>query len=408
MKRAYFIAALSAALSAAPTANEDFVVAEAAAAYSNAVYTAGTNTTAATTALDESLSSRLSLASRDATNYTDKVAGQVRAAIPTDNAQLANGAGYVTAAITNGLHLTETDPTVPAWAKAASAPLPPNYATVSNKAMTALQSYTETDPAFSAWADAHVVAGGSMVDWAIDALYAMKLGDGFSTTYSAEDITTISNGFAAADESLSSRLSLASLAATNYTDFAIGAAIDNTNPVFSNAVLSVGLGVDTNTVAAINALVEAGDELPIGGATSVGALLLALAAAIAALKKRLPYALVAKTIENGAVTLDDRASNTVEISATLSPNTLTVNFPATSGKARDFALRLNIASGVTAPELVLPQGVVCENADGKVPEISDGGTGGSSTILYFSETENNGTTAKFLLKGETLAAITQA
>ena len=274
--------------------------------------------------------------------------------------------------------------------------------------MTALQSYTETDPAFSAWADAHVVAGGSMVDWAIDALYAMKLGDGFSTTYSAEDITTISNGFAAADESLSSRLSLASLAATNYTDFAIGAAIDNTNPVFSNAVLSVGLGVDTNTVAAINALVEAGDELPIGGATSVGALLLALAAAIAALKKRLPYALVAKTIENGAVTLDDRASNTVEISATLSPNTLTVNFPATSGKARDFALRLNIASGVTAPELVLPQGVVCENADGKVPEISDGGTGGSSTILYFSETENNGTTAKFLLKGETLAAITQA
>ena len=196
--------------------------------------------------------------------------------------------------------------------------------------------------------------------------------------------------------------------ATNYTDAAIGAAIANTNPAFSNAVLSVGLGIDTNTVAAINALVEAGDELPIGGVTSVGALLLALAAAIAALKKRLPYALVEKTIENGAVTLDDRASNTVEISATLSPNTLTVNFPATSGKARDFALRLNIAPGVTAPELVLPQGVVCENANGKVPEISDGGTSGSSTILYFSETENNGTTAKFLFKGETLAAITQA
>ena len=128
-----------------------------------------------------------------------------------------------------------------------------------------------------------------------------------------------------------------------------------------------------------------------------------------ALKSAIPYNLVTKTISNNAVTLDDRASNAVDISATLSPNTLTVNFPAaTSGKVRDFALRLNIASGVTAPELVLPQGVVCENADGEVPEILDGGTGGSSTILYFSETESNGTTAKFLLKGETLAAITQA
>ena len=204
-------------------------------------------------------------------------------------------------------------------------------------------------------------------------------------------------------------ISAAALAATNYTDAALSNAITPSNTTFSNAVLSVGIGIDTNTVAVINELVDSAHDLPVTGATSVGALLLALAAAVAALKKRLPYALVAKTIENGAVTLDDRASNAVTVSATLSPNTLTINFPAaTSGKVRDFALRLNIASGVTAPELVLPQGVVCENADGEVPEISDGGTGGSSTILYFSETENNGTTAKFLLKGETLAAITQA
>lgn len=205
--------------------------------------------------------------------------------------------------------------------------------------------------------------------------------------------------------SLAARLSQVSQSATNYTDASISA----TSPAFSNAVLSVGLGIDTDTVAAINELVDSAHDLPVSGATSVVALLLALAAAVAALKKRLPYALVTKAIENGAVTLDDRASNAVAISATLSPNTLTINFPAaTSGKVRDFALRLDIASGVTAPELVLPQGVVCENADGEVPEISDGGTGGSSTILYFSETENNGTTAKFLLKGETLAAITQA
>lgn len=123
----------------------------------------------------------------------------------------------------------------------------------------------------------------------------------------------------------------------------------------------------------------------------------------------IPYSLVTKTVSNNAVTLDDRASNAVTISTTLSPNTLTINFPtATSGKVRDFAMRLNIAAGVTAPEIAWPQGVTLENNGGEVPEIADGGTGGSSTILYFSETENNGTTAKFLVKGETLTAIAQA
>jgi hypothetical protein len=123
----------------------------------------------------------------------------------------------------------------------------------------------------------------------------------------------------------------------------------------------------------------------------------------------IPYDLGTKTISNNAVTLDDRAANSVMISATLSPSTLTINFPtATSGKLRDFAMRLNIAAGVTAPEIAWPQGVTLENDGGEVPEIADGGTGGSSTILYFSEMENDGTTAKFLVKGETLTAITQA
>ena len=66
--------------------------------------------------------------------------------------------------------------------------------------------------------------------------------------------------------------------------------IDASNETFSNAVLSVGIGIDTNTVAAINALVESGDDLPIGGATSVGAILLAIVAAIAALKRRMTAA----------------------------------------------------------------------------------------------------------------------
>lgn len=96
-----------------------------------------------------------------------------------------------------------------------------------------------------------------------------------------------------------------SLNGTNILPLVFGAAqrteISATDPTFSNAVLSVGLNIDTNTVAAINALVESGDDLPIGGATSVGAILLAIAAAIAALKRRvddkasladLPYELV--------------------------------------------------------------------------------------------------------------------
>ena len=84
-----------------------------------------------------------------------------------------------------------------------------------------------------------------------------------------------------------------------YSVISGGPVVSPSDPTFSNAVLSVGLNIDTNTVEAINALVEQGDGLPIGGATTVGVLLLALAAAIAALKRKkadksdIPYALVA-------------------------------------------------------------------------------------------------------------------
>lgn len=110
------------------------------------------------------------------------------------------------------------------------------------------------------------------------------------------------------------------------------------------------------------------------------------------------YALVTKTITSGAVSLDDRAINAVAVSSSLA--SLTVNFPtATSGKVRDFGLRLTVASGVTtAPELVLPQGVTCENTDGAAPEI---GADGAATILYFTETASG----VFLVKGEVITAI---
>lgn len=110
------------------------------------------------------------------------------------------------------------------------------------------------------------------------------------------------------------------------------------------------------------------------------------------------YSLTTKTISNGAVTLDDRAINAVAVDSTLA--SLTINFPtAASGKVRDFGLRLSVASGITtAPELVLPQGITCENADGEVPEI---GADGAATILYFTETASG----VFLVKGEVVTAI---
>ena len=123
-----------------------------------------------------------------------------------------------------------------------------------------------------------------------------------------------------------------------------------------------------------------------------------LIATTAFVQGAVPYALVTKTITNGAVTLDDRAINAVAVSSSLA--SLTVNFPtATSGKVRDFGLRLTVASGITtAPELALPQGVVCENADGEAPEI---GADGAATILYFTETASG----VFLVKGEVVTAI---
>ena len=161
--------------------------------------------------------------------------------------------------------------------------------------------------------------------------------------------------------------------ATNYTDTAtnalrvsfagdLAAAISATNTVFSNAVLSVGLGIDTNAVAAINALVEQGDELPVGEAATVGALLLALAAAVAALKRGkaditdLSYAL--KTLGNsdiktvGQVTgyaLADRAVNGITVGSGVS--SVVFLLPAkVVGRGRDLFIRL-VVTGTSAPSV---------------------------------------------------------
>lgn len=66
----------------------------------------------------------------------------------------------------------------------------------------------------------------------------------------------------------------------------IGAEISQSNETFSNAVLAVGLNIDTNSVAVLNEIASTFGGFPVEGtATTVGGLLAALAAAIAWLKR---------------------------------------------------------------------------------------------------------------------------
>lgn len=84
------------------------------------------------------------------------------------------------------------------------------------------------------------------------------------------------DGFYIGDETLASIL-------TNKAD---KADVSATNTTFSNAVLAVGLNIDTNAVAVLNDIAETFGGFPIEGtATTVGGLLAALAAAVAWLKK---------------------------------------------------------------------------------------------------------------------------
>ena len=88
--------------------------------------------------------------------------------------------------------------------------------------------------------------------------------------------------------------------------------ISATNPTFSNAVLAVGLNIDTNSVAVLNEIAETFGGFPITGtATTVGGLLAALAAAVAWLKKnkvqtlKLEDGSVETSADGGVAKLDD-------------------------------------------------------------------------------------------------------
>ena len=88
--------------------------------------------------------------------------------------------------------------------------------------------------------------------------------------------------------------------------------IDATDPTFSNAVLAVGLNIDTNAVAVLNEIAETFGGFPIEGtATTVGGLLAALAAAVAWLKRNKVQTLklednsVETSADGGVAKLDD-------------------------------------------------------------------------------------------------------
>ena len=87
--------------------------------------------------------------------------------------------------------------------------------------------------------------------------------------------------------------------------------ISATNPTFSNAVLAVGLNIDTNSVAVLNEIADTFGGFPIEGtATTVGGLLAALAAAAAWLKKNKVGSFdsvggATATVDNGVAKLDD-------------------------------------------------------------------------------------------------------
>lgn len=74
--------------------------------------------------------------------------------------------------------------------------------------------------------------------------------------------------------------------ATNVVYGIVTQVVAASNPTFSNAVLAVGLNIDTNFVAVLNEIASTFGGFPIEGtATTVGGLLAALAAAVAWLRK---------------------------------------------------------------------------------------------------------------------------
>ena len=141
-------------------------------------------------------------------------------------------------------------------------------------------------------------------------------------------------------------------------EIAVKGDISATNPTFSNAVLAVGLNIDTNSVAVLNEIADTFGGFPIEGtATTVGGLLAALAAAAAWLKKNKvgSFASVGgatATVDNGVAKLDDFFTN----SNSLLTGTIEARLPyplyavPSTGILKDRAINTTSLASVTVPD----------------------------------------------------------
>ena len=147
-------------------------------------------------------------------------------------------------------------------------------------------------------------------------------------------------------------------------------------------------------------------------------------AANVALKGEIPYSLgtptvideastevvEGETVNYGAATLANRTANIVQVTAATALDELRITFPAaTSGKVRDFGLRVEIGTGsaaLAAPALVpiAPTGetIKIENNAAEIPALADGtATAKGVTLLYFSENAPG----IFVVKGEQVEEV---
>lgn len=151
--------------------------------------------------------------------------------------------------------------------------------------------------------------------------------------------------------------------------------IDATNPAFSNAVLAVGLNIDTNSVAVLNEIAGTFGGFPVEGtATTVGGLLAALAAAVAWLyrnKADKPKGHVV-TLFNVAV---DNVSNRSSLRLIDSDGGVVAFYGVEASKEVRFEIRDRVVSttNATSPKMEYRSGVVgCFAGVSRITAYNDG------------------------------------
>ena len=86
-------------------------------------------------------------------------------------------------------------------------------------------------------------------------------------------------------------------------------------------------------------------------------------------KSELPYSLVVKGIENGTVSLDDRADNYVDARALGSSNSLDIDFPVlVNGRSRDFVLAVECGENPPTISYAAFATIMAEDASTLAPE----------------------------------------